>query len=384
MIYRLNIFQEKDLVRELKKINCDPHGVKIMQGKLSGITLKITDIPGYLALIIKETALSCGAEFALPKLAIRKTEAIYDGLLLATRVQIKKIILSLKKQPFKILKEVRADLSQIIQPQKIKLPEIMGILNVTPDSFSDGGKYLRTEAAVNQALKMYQAGAKIIDIGGESTRPGAAEISLKEELSRTIPVIEQIHKHNKKIVISIDTTKSAVAEKAIKAGAVILNDISGLTRDPKIADLAARYQTKLILMHRLAPSKTMQTNPVYSDLLKEILNFLRKSSEYALSRGVKKENIIIDPGIGFGKTTEHNLYLIKQLCAFKSLGYAVLIGTSRKSVIGNILKKSPEQRLSGTIATVLASQLQNVDYIRVHDVSESLDAVKVFHKILTI
>lgn len=381
MLYRLNILNEQELSQELRRLGCDWRGIKLMADKLSFYTIKIIDIPGYIGLIIKETALSCGADFALPREAIKNTNKSYDGILLANKSQIKKIISKLKVQAFKFFNQLVLELRDVLLAERIKIPQLMGVLNVTPDSFSDGGKFLQIERALAQAKKMIKAGAKIIDIGGESTRPGAGEISLAEELKRTIPVIKALRKINKKILISIDSTKSQVAEAAAKAGANIINDISGLNRDIKLAKVAAKYKTKLILMHRLAPSKTMQNNPQYKDVLKEIIFSLSQSIQKAIANGVKRENIIIDPGIGFGKTTEHNLFLIKNLIAFKALGCPVMLGASRKSVIGNILKNQPQQRLAGTIAASICGQLGYVDYLRVHDVQENLEALKVFRAI---
>ncbi len=376
LAYQLNPLNEAALQKELELIGCDPGGITIMKTKLSRYTIKIIELSGTVGLIMKETALSCGAELALPRHIIKEPSILCDTLLLANKHQLDQIISKLKRQNFKQIRELLPKLALLMKEEKIKTPVIMGILNVTPDSFSDGGKFNNLSAALTQAKTMIEDGAKIIDIGGESTRPGSLEISTKEELNRTIPVIKAIHKLNKKIQISIDTTKNKVALEAVKAGATIINDISGLNRDPKIANIAAKYKTKLVLMHRLAPSKTMQKNPRYQDILKQILLSLENSVSRAITAGVKKENIIIDPGIGFGKTTEHNLYLINNLCAFKALGCPVLIGISRKSVIGNILKNTPEQRLAGTIATTVLSQLHNIDYLRVHDVKENNDALK--------
>lgn len=382
LVYELNVLNENDLVRELKTLSCDPQGIRIMREKLSRFTIKITALPAHIALIIKESALSCGADFALPRGAILNKGEFFDGLLLANKLQLRRVIAKLRRQSFKTLRELSQRLSSFLKEKKFKTPCLVGILNITPDSLSDGGNFLALDTALRQAKKMSTSGAKIIDIGGESTRPGAMEISEAEELTRVIPVIKALHRANPKITISIDTTKSKVAEAAVKNGTTIINDISGLTRDKKMASIAAKYRTKLILMHRLAPSKTMQNNPQYQDILKEILIFLKNSIEKAIESGVKKENIIVDPGIGFGKTTAHNLYLIKHLCAFRSLGCPLLLGASRKSVIGNILKNEPPQRAAGTIATSMSALLNNVDYLRIHDVTENLDALKVFQKIL--
>jgi dihydropteroate synthase len=377
--YQLTVFSQADLVRELELIACDPAGIAIMQDKLSALTIKITDIPGYCALILKEEALSVGGDCAMPRSTIRQTEKLCDVVLLVTVKQLKLITVKLSGQAFTVLRELSGQLKKFTVEQPRVIPKIMGIINVTPDSFSDGGKFFSVDLAVTQAMKMIEAGALIIDVGGESTRPGAEEISAAEEIKRVVPVIKAIRKKNKKIQISIDTTKSEVARAAVRVGATMINDVSGLTRDPKIARVAAHTDVKLILMHRLAPSKTMQKNPEYKDVLKEILLSLQNSITVAKKAGVKDKSLIIDPGIGFGKTTEHNLYLIKNIKAFKSFGYPVLLGASRKSVIGTILKTGPDDRVEGTIATSLMGLLGQVDFLRVHDVEENLAAVKMWH-----
>ncbi len=381
LIYQLNIATAKELAAELAAIKCDPRGINIMKEKLSRYTIKLTDLPGYLGLVIKETALSCGAECALPANTIKEPKNSYDFILLANQHQLKIITKKLAVQAFRSLVEISSHLNKLTRELPFKTPKIMGILNTTPDSFSDGGHYLQTEQALEHVKKMVRAGASVIDIGGESTRPGSQEISVKEELQRTISSIKEIRKKYPKVVLSIDTTKSKVAEEAAKCGVKIINDISGLTRDPKIAKIAAKYNCRLILMHRSGNSQVMQEKTTYNDLLKDILTFLNNSAEQAMAAGVKKENIIIDPGIGFGKTTEQNLYLIKQLSAFKALGYPVLLGASRKSVIGNILKNRPDERTAGTIATSLAGYLEQVDYLRLHDIKENNDALKIFNSI---
>lgn len=252
---------------------------------------------------------------------------------------------------------------------------IMGILNVTPDSFSDGGKFNQIEKAIIHAEKMAKDGADIIDIGGESTRPGAEFVSVEEEISRVIPVIEKIKYLN--IPISIDTTKSQVAEAAVKAGATIINDISGLNFDPDIAKVAAKYNIYLVLMHTKGTPKNMQINPHYDNLIEEVKEYLQNSIDVALNAGVARDKIIIDPGIGFGKTIEHNLELLRSLGKLKDFGYPVLLGTSRKSFISKIYDVPVEERLEGSLATVVAGIAQKINIVRVHDVKETKRAVLV-------
>jgi len=254
---------------------------------------------------------------------------------------------------------------------------IMGILNITTDSFYDGGKYISVDKAVKHALKMVDEGADIIDIGGESTRPGAEPISVDEELKRVIPVIENLSK-KLSIPISIDTYKAKVAEEAINAGATIINDISGLRFDPLMPEVASKYKVPVIVMHIKGTPKDMQKNPQYDALIPEITEYLRGSIVLAKQAGVEENMIIIDPGIGFGKLLEHNLQIIKNLKEFTQLGKPILIGVSRKSFIGKILNDaSPSERLEGTASSVAISVINGANIVRVHDVGFMSKVVKV-------
>lgn len=242
---------------------------------------------------------------------------------------------------------------------------IMGIINVTPDSFSDGGQYFSAEAAVAHGLQLVEEGADFLDIGGESTRPGSEPVSVEEELRRTLPVIEQLAKSTS-VPISIDTYKSAVAKAALEAGATIVNDISGLTFDPQMRDVVAHYKASVVLMHIQGTPKTMQQNPMYENVTRDVAAFLERQAQYAREAGIRQ--IILDPGIGFGKTFEHNLQLLRELNSFSSLGYPILIGPSRKSFIGTILNLPPNERVEGTAAAVAVSILHGANIVRVHDV----------------
>jgi dihydropteroate synthase len=258
---------------------------------------------------------------------------------------------------------------------------VMGVLNVTPDSFSDGGKFLDVERAIEHALAMECAGADLLDIGGESTRPGSAGISSKEELTRALPVLQGLH-GVLKIPISIDTQKSEVAEAALDAGAQIINDISGLKNEPQIAEVAARRGVPLILMHMRGAPRTMQKTPFARDVLKDVLQGLRKSVGIARKAGVAKSQLILDPGIGFGKDFSQNYELLQKLPQLAKLGYPLLVGTSRKGFLGATLAREgkpapPEQRIWGTAATVTASILNGAHIVRVHDVAEMVQVVRV-------
>ncbi len=245
----------------------------------------------------------------------------------------------------------------------------MGILNVTPDSFSDGGLFCDTEKAISRGIELEDEGADIIDIGGESTRPGASTVPPEEEIRRVMPVIEALSKRVK-IPISIDTYKSEVARQAVEAGASIINDVSALRFDSKLVNVAGKYNIPVVLMHMLGRPGDMQTNPVYDDVVRDVFNFLKERIEYANRNGISNNDIIIDPGIGFGKKLVHNLLLIKHLDVFKELHCRLLIGPSRKSFIGAVLDQPVQGRLEGTAAAVAVAIMKGANIVRVHDVKE--------------
>lgn len=247
---------------------------------------------------------------------------------------------------------------------------IMGILNVTPDSFSDGGDFVNMEKAIIHAKQMVKDGADIIDIGGESTRPGFEEITVEEEVNRVVPIIKKLVEEID-VPISVDTYKSGVAKKAIEAGAAMVNDIWGLQKDPNMAAVIAKYNVPVVIMHN-------QIGTEYDkDIIEAISDFFKESINIALDAGIKKENIILDPGIGFGKTSEQNIHVMARLGELNTLGYPILLGTSRKSMIGKILDLPPKERMEGTLSTSVLGIVQGMDIIRVHDIVENLRAVKV-------
>lgn len=254
---------------------------------------------------------------------------------------------------------------------------VMGILNITPDSFSDGGLFFNAASAVGQALRMQEEGADIIDIGGESTRPGAEKISVKEEIRRIVPVIEALAKEVT-VPISVDTYKSAVAEAAISSGASIINDISGLRFDSEMPGVAARHKVPVVIMHIKGTPKNMQQNPVYNALIAEIMDYLYGSIEIAREAGIPDNMIIIDPGIGFGKTVEHNLEIIRRLKEFEGFEKPILLGPSRKSFIGKILGGLPAtDRLEGTAAAAAIGIFNGANIVRVHDVKEMVRVARI-------
>ncbi|AST57824.1 dihydropteroate synthase [Thermoanaerobacterium thermosaccharolyticum] len=244
---------------------------------------------------------------------------------------------------------------------------IMGILNMTPDSFSDGGKYNTLEKGMERVLKMIEDGADIIDVGGESSRPGYKPVTAEEELRRINDIVKKLREVN--TIVSVDTMKSKVAEESLKNGAHIINDIWGLQRDPDMAKVVADYGAGVVIMHNKDVAE-------YDDVLKDVISFLEKSIDIALKAGIKEENIMIDPGIGFGKTLEHNLTLMKRLDELKVLGFPILLGTSRKSMIGHVLKLDVNERVEGTAATVAIGISKGADIVRVHDVKEMARVAK--------
>lgn len=262
----------------------------------------------------------------------------------------------------------------------LKRPVVMGILNVTPDSFSDGGKYGSVQQAVDATGKMVGEGATIIDIGGESTRPGADPVSEPEEMNRVIPVLEQVLSAFPNTLFSIDTTKYKVAKASLEMGAHIINDISGLQKEPRLADLCGNFQAGYVLMHSQGDPQIMQENPEYGRVVDDIYAFLKNGIEHLQRAGVS--SIMVDPGIGFGKTLPHNLDIIKDLKKFITLKYPVLVGASRKSMIGKVLDGRPaDGRLAGTLAVHYHCLLQGAKILRVHDVQEAVDSVKIFESL---
>jgi len=259
-------------------------------------------------------------------------------------------------------------------------PAVMGILNITPDSFSDGGKYYSFESALKMGVDMADQGADIIDVGGESSRPGAVPVTAEEEIMRVIPVIEKLNSQTS-VPISIDTCKSEVARAACKAGATIINDISALGHDPKIAEVASEYDSWLVLMHMRGTPETMQKDIRYDNLIEEITSYLNVVADKAIAAGVRKKKIILDPGIGFGKTVEHNLQILKNLSKIKQLGFPILIGASRKSFIGTILDADIDNRLDGSLAAAVYSVINGTEIVRVHDVLPTVRALKIIEKI---
>ncbi len=260
---------------------------------------------------------------------------------------------------------------------------LMGVLNVTPDSFSDGGRFLDPGAAVSHGLAMLEAGADILDLGGESTRPGANEVSEKEELRRVLPVISLLRREASRALLSIDTSKSAVAEAALEAGAAIVNDVTGLRGDPRMAEVVARGRAGLILMHMQGAPRDMQRNPRYHDVVREVRAFFEERLQAASEAGIDPEAILFDPGIGFGKTLEHNLALLQALDRLRAGGRPLALGVSRKSFLGKILgSEELEDRVWPTVALTSYARERGVVLLRVHDVTQNLEALRMTEAIV--
>lgn len=254
-------------------------------------------------------------------------------------------------------------------------PQVMGILNVTPDSFSDGGLFTGIDSALQQARRMVEEGASIIDVGGESTRPGAQPVDEEQELERVLPVVERIARELD-VIISIDTSKASVMQAAITSGAHMVNDVQAL-KQPDALESAAQLQVPVCLMHMLGEPRTMQAHPQYENVVTDVRDFLQERIQACLNKGIPQEQIIVDPGFGFGKTLQHNLHLFKELPKIKELGYPLLVGVSRKSMIGSILDLPVENRLPGSLGLAALAVWLGASIIRAHDVAETVQAIRV-------
>jgi len=385
----LHITNANEAIQEMKEMGVDPFGVKLMEGKTLYFNLKVEGIEPRRANLLKQEMLFLGGDVAVDGRGFDCSAERTDALLMGTQEHFEKLILKLEQYPdlqplghsiMRTLKNIsRTRYSIRCRKRTLMLGRqtlLMGVLNVTPDSFSDGGLFFDKEKAISHGLRMVEEGADIIDVGAESTRPGAKPLELEEELRRVIPVIESLAKRVD-VPISIDTYKSAVAMRAIDVGAEIINDISGLHFDPTLAQIAAKEDTPLILMHIRGIPETMQKNVHYDSLFSEILMYLSDSIQRAESAGLDPQQVIVDPGIGFGKTLEDNLLIIKNLNEFRILGKPILLGTSRKSFIGKILNADAGERLEGTISSTAIGVLNGAHIIRSHDVLQAKKAIAV-------
>ncbi|MGC9003788.1 MAG: dihydropteroate synthase [bacterium] len=380
------------LLQEMKRMNVSVEGIERMLKKGEFLQILLPKVPHYLANIFKQKMLALGGECAVSWDTVKGGEGLTDCLLMGTRKQIDALILYINEQPFSSLREISEELDGVLRNYGRKewllplprhplslggKPKIMGILNITPDSFYDGGRYNELDRAIARAEEMVEEGASIIDVGGESTRPGSESVSLEEELRRVIPAIKELVKRID-LPISIDTYKAEVARRAIEEGAEMVNDISALRFDEKMVEVVREHKVAVVLMHMKGTPKDMQENPYYEDVVGEVYDFLKERVEWAQMNGIERDYLLIDPGIGFGKRTIDNIELIRRLSEFRSLGLPILIGPSRKSFLGNILGGlPPEERLEGTAAAVAVSVLKGASIIRVHDVKEMKRVVEV-------
>jgi dihydropteroate synthase len=381
--------------RELQRIGVDGYGVVEMVPKMRTLCILLPRLLCRQANVLKQDMLSLGGDAAVARGTVACSIDRTDCVLIGTAKQLKRLCLKLKVQPFG-LPELAGELEELLansavipavwktsrRSLSLKRPLIMGILNVTPDSFSDGGRWAHTDLAVEKALQMEAEGADIIDIGGESTRPGAAAVSVEEELDRVIPVIERLAPVLS-CAISVDTWKSAVAERSLAAGAEIVNDISGLTFDHHMAEVAAAGGAGVVLMHTRGKPDTMQQNTTYGDLMTEVVEGLRASIVLAHEAGIADEFLVVDPGIGFGKGAAGNLELIRRLHELSGFGLPVLSGPSRKSFIGTVLgREQTDGRTFGTAAAVALSISHGASIVRVHDVRAMRDVADVAHAVM--
>jgi dihydropteroate synthase len=389
LIRCLHITNVREAIHQLGRVGVDATGIKLMKEKLFHFNLKVEGIHPRTANLLKQEMLSLGGDAALDGRGLDCSLKETDALLIGTQKQFDKLLTKLDQytdlQPLgKSLREKLKNISKTHYSIRCgektyllgKRTLLMGVLNVTPDSFSDGGLYFDKEQAIAYGMKMVEEGADFLDIGGESTRPGSKPLESEEELHRVIPVIESLAKEVD-VPISIDTYKSGVAQRAIEAGAKIINDITGLHFDPDIGKVAAREDVPLILMHIKGKPETMQKDVHYDSLFSEILQYLKESIQRAESAGVDPQQIIIDPGIGFGKGLEDNLLIIKNLSEFRILGKPILLGTSRKSFLGKILHAEPNERLEGTLSSIAIGVLNGAHIIRCHDVLQAKKAIAV-------
>ncbi|OHB29383.1 MAG: dihydropteroate synthase [Desulfuromonadaceae bacterium GWC2_58_13] len=382
----IHVETEAEARREILRIGADPGGVERMAAKMVNRLVALVQVPCRAANILKQEMLSVGGDAAVARGSVACSVPETDVILIGNLKQLRQLGGRLELQPFglrELAGELRGLLARLdrlpayLAGRSCRLsldrPRIMGILNVTPDSFSDGGCYFSLQAALEKGLELAREGADIIDVGGESTRPGALPVSTQEEIDRVAPVIEALSAEVS-CPLSVDTTKSSVAAAAIAAGAEFINDISGLQFDPAMVEVAARSGAGLFLMHTRGRPETMQADIRYQDLVAEVIDYLRGSIAMAEQAGVPRDRLAVDPGIGFGKSVEGNLELLRRIGEFHSLGCPILLGTSRKGFIGKILgEQDPARRLYGTLATVALGVRQGVMIHRVHDVAPARD-----------
>ena len=393
----LQIKNPKEIKQIMLGIGVDPYGIKIMLPKAVSYLLRLNSVSNITANILKQEMLSLGADVAVSRNALTGKTKKTDCLLMGNLSQMFRLKHKLNKQPFGLAK-ISHDLTDVLKNYQLEkfnfiVPgfninlgsraHIVGIVNITPDSFSGDGLYkkplafsLQLSYILKYVEKLIKDGADILDIGGESSRPGAKPISLREEVNRVIPVIKAIRKRFH-VPISIDTYKEGVAKQALDNGACIVNDISGL-RDKKMINLIAQYNAGVVIMHMRGMPFDMQKNTQYGSLIDEVILYLNNMLDNAQAAGIKSNKIIIDPGIGFGKTAKHNLEILNRLREFKVLGKAIMVGPSRKSFICKVLKRKAQETVFGTVSACVLALKNGANLVRVHDVKEVKQALKIF------
>lgn len=380
----------------IRLVGCDPGGVPIMAPKAIHHTFRLERVDSRAALIIKQEMLSAGGDAAVCRGALGRTSKLSDMLVMGTRKQVRRALGKLAYQPFgcrEIARELGGVIANVDRGRDFTLKcgkrslrlgkrtHVMGIINVTPDSFSDGGQFLDAAAAVEHGLRLVDEGADILDIGGESTRPGAAPLSRAAEERRVLPVIRALA-GKVDVPISIDTYKPAVAARALDAGASVVNDIFGL-RKKGMAGLVARRDVPVVIMHMQGMPRNMQLAPGYKDVVGEVHAFLHGRLGFAARAGIDIEKTVLDPGIGFGKSAEDNFRLLSRLGEFRGLGRPVLVGASRKSFIGRALDSPADRRLEGSLAAAVSAIQNGASIIRAHDVAETVRAARIADAIVS-
>lgn len=389
----MSIRESGEIARELAEVGVDPRGIERLVPKGTVRLIKVRGLPAAAAHILKQTMLSIGGDVGVSYGSLTMRDATTDAILIGSETHFRRLIENLKPQPLNLRdlsREIEETLARF-HTRHFRMPIgqagglshlevgrrtlLMGIVNVTPDSFSDGGEFVGPERAVERCFQLADDGADIIDVGGESSRPGSEGVSVDEELRRVMPVFERIS-GKVSVPISIDTVKPQVAREAVAAGASLVNDISGL-RDENMIAAVAETGAAVIVMHMKGTPRTMQESPHYDDLMTEIIDFLAERMEAAVHGGVPENRILVDPGIGFGKTAEDNYRAIARLEELRCLGRPIVVGPSRKSFIGKVVKATPRERVFGTAAAVALCIQNGADIVRVHDVREMKDVAAV-------
>lgn len=371
----------------IEKTKCDPYSVEIINRKTYLDLIFFKDAKIEFANILKQTALSVGCDCSIGRDVISGDTKRSDILFACTRSQLLKIKEKLKNQPFSLEKSIDDVISMIEYKDSFFVQDIdllskkkflmMGVLNVTPDSFYDGGKYDKLSTGMKRVEEMLDQNVDIIDVGGQSTRPYSEPVNVDLEIKRVLPFVEAIIKRFPEVILSVDTYNSKTADICLSAGAKIINDISGLNFDGEMKNVVSRKKASVILMHIKGTPQNMQNNPVYDDLLLEIVDFLRNSIDKAEEAGIEDNRISIDPGIGFGKTVEHNLKILNNLDIFTTLKKPLTVGVSNKSFIGKILDRDKDERIFGTLGANVVSLINGAKIFRVHNVKENFEALKI-------